>query len=110
MLSHPNIVKYYTCWFEESIEDSFYEESMILSSDNTLKSQSELISISNSSCSAKNLSFFIQMEFCENKTLSEFLEKIKGPIGGFVAFKMFTDLLRGLNEIHKNHIIHRDLK
>ena len=110
MLSHPNIVKYYTCWFEESTAESILDESYIFSNEGTVNSEIYGCSVNRSTSSENSLSLFIQMEFCENKTLSEFLEKIKGPVGSFVAFKIFNDILKGLREIHEKNIIHRDLK
>lgn len=85
-------------------------ESVAWSNDNTYLSQSSVSQTNKSTNDGPNLSFFIQMEFCENKTLSEFLEKIREPLGDFVAFKMFNDIFQGLQEIHKNNVVHRDLK
>ena len=108
-LSHPNIVKYYTCWFEELCEDNS-ASSETWSNDNTYVSEMSVAESSSNQQNFTHLSFYIQMEFCENKTLYDFIELIREPISGFIAFKIINDILKGLKEIHKNNIIHRDLK
>lgn len=109
-LSHPNIVKYYTCWFEEFQDNLDTDESSMMSGHYTWRSESDIHSVQRQAGAFGVLALFIQMEYCENKTLAEFLERTRGPLGGSVAFKMFNEILQGLHEIHANNIVHRDLK
>lgn len=145
--AHPNIVKYYSCWFEETEGDlessysewdgSLYEESIIednnvekqQSSQSTIKEiktkQSSFDSLINWQTNGKEsatnktykenkdkqqLSLFIQMEFCSNGTLHDFLQKRRQRTDPFIAFQVFEAILTGLRQIHSKHIIHRDLK
>lgn len=103
--SHPNIVKYYSCWFEN------HDETL----DNDLDSYTSLSSFDESNDSTSEsttnaLDLFIQMEYCANETLGDFLNKRRTSTSGLVAFKLFESTLNGLKRIHEKRIIHRDLK
>jgi serine/threonine protein kinase len=96
-LDEKLIVKYFDVWFENKYniinEKKIYE---------------------------KNLSFYIQMEFCD-KTLREIIEEIihdpnlctnqtLTQIGYYIASELFIELLECVQYLHKFKIIHRDLK
>ncbi|KAJ1963412.1 eukaryotic translation initiation factor 2-alpha kinase [Dipsacomyces acuminosporus] len=50
---------------------------------------------------------YIQMEYCENKTLNDL---IKEGIDEKECWRLFGQILEGLNHIHYSGVIHRDLK
>ncbi|KAJ2879751.1 eukaryotic translation initiation factor 2-alpha kinase [Coemansia aciculifera] len=50
---------------------------------------------------------YIQMEYCENKTLNDV---IKEGLSEKECWQMFGQILDGLNHIHQRGVIHRDLK
>jgi len=57
-----------------------------------------------------NVFFYIQMEYCGNETLHEFLQKRDKPLERKTIFLLFKQIALGVAHIHKNGIIHRDLK
>ncbi|KAH7118745.1 membrane-associated tyrosine [Dendryphion nanum] len=59
-----------------------------------------------------NNHLYIQMEFCENDTLSTFLctHGYKGYMDAFRVWKIALELSSGLKYIHDHNIIHLDLK
>ncbi|PIA15378.1 kinase-like protein [Coemansia reversa NRRL 1564] len=50
---------------------------------------------------------YIQMEYCENKTLSDL---IKEGLSEKECWRLFSQILEGLKHIHQCGVIHRDLK
>ncbi|PWA02729.1 hypothetical protein BB558_001109 [Smittium angustum] len=50
---------------------------------------------------------YIQMEYCENKTLSDLISE---GIDEKTSWRLFRQMLEGLAHIHKSGMIHRDLK
>ncbi|KAI7831059.1 hypothetical protein BX661DRAFT_170235 [Kickxella alabastrina] len=50
---------------------------------------------------------YIQMEYCENKTLNDL---IREGLDEKETWRMFGQILEGLNHIHQSGVIHRDLK
>ncbi|KAJ1992057.1 eukaryotic translation initiation factor 2-alpha kinase [Coemansia spiralis] len=55
----------------------------------------------------KNKILYIQMEYCENKTLNDL---IKEGLDEKECWKVFGQILEGLHHIHERGVIHRDLK
>ncbi|KAI3383242.1 hypothetical protein SNEBB_000243 [Seison nebaliae] len=53
---------------------------------------------------------YIQMEYCEKGTLKEMIEKNMFQNNSSLIFKIFRDILLGLEHIHNKGIIHRDVK
>lgn len=60
-----------------------------------------------SSTHDSHLMLYIQMEYCEKKTL---WDVIQAGIPLKESWRLFRQLLEGLNHIHKQGMIHRDLK
>ena len=48
--------------------------------------------------------------FIDGRTLSEHLEGNKGPLPAAMAMKVLRGIGEGLKYIHKEHVVHRDLK
>ncbi|KAL7889597.1 hypothetical protein AOLI_G00018550 [Acnodon oligacanthus] len=99
-LSHPNIVRYYTSWTEET---TFRSES------------SDSFSISNSSSGSASEYLYIQMEFCEGETLRKWIggrnsHPEKHPERRQDALQIMKQALEAVKYIHSKCIIHRDLK
>ncbi|XP_018595763.2 interferon-induced, double-stranded RNA-activated protein kinase isoform X1 [Scleropages formosus] len=95
-LRHPNIVQYFSSWKE----DTGYQ---IDSSESS--SQSE------SGSSVKYL--YIQMEFCDKGTLRLWINEQNTkvtPTRRNDALNIFRQVVQGVEEIHTNGLIHRDLK
>ena len=90
-LDHENVVRYYTCWYEEQ-EESFFRNRILAEDD-----------------SITGTLFFIQMEYCDGLSLKELLEQPK-RIEPKIVYHIFKQMLIGLENIHINGIIHRDLK
>ncbi|XP_014236745.1 serine/threonine-protein kinase nekl-2-like [Trichogramma pretiosum] len=54
--------------------------------------------------------FFILMEYATNGTLKNLLDKQKSPLTENDAMYLFAQVVLGVNHIHSNNILHRDLK
>ncbi|XP_071759475.2 interferon-induced, double-stranded RNA-activated protein kinase [Centroberyx gerrardi] len=97
---HANIVRYYTSW----IEDSDYKSDI---SDSYSNSQSS------SDSSAQYL--YIQMELCDKKTLRVWIDdknthQRDPPKRREESLSIIQQILNGVEYIHSNKHIHRDLK
>ncbi|KAJ2517559.1 eukaryotic translation initiation factor 2-alpha kinase [Coemansia sp. RSA 1939] len=57
--------------------------------------------------SRKSQILYIQMEYCENKTLSDV---IREGLDEKESWRLFGQILEGLHHIHERSVIHRDLK
>ncbi|XP_010144424.1 PREDICTED: interferon-induced, double-stranded RNA-activated protein kinase, partial [Buceros rhinoceros silvestris] len=89
-LEHENIVRYYSCW--EGCDHMIYPASR-------QKSHKKI------HC------FFIQMELCEQGPLENWIEKNRQDRKYYyMAQNKFLQILRGVEYIHSEGLIHRDLK
>jgi serine/threonine protein kinase len=112
-LNHRNIVNYFTCWFEDASQSFIKNMTESLNEDGDFTIQSNL-SNDFSAQSVQSLkpqaAMFIQMEHCEGGSLADWLIKKRDRLHRIEAFSLFDDIRKGLTEIHKANIIHRDLK
>ncbi|XP_060895372.1 interferon-induced, double-stranded RNA-activated protein kinase-like isoform X3 [Labrus mixtus] len=98
-LLHPNVVRYFTCWTEDSgyqWEDLVGRDSSFLSSNNS-----------------KFL--YIQMELCDTKTLKDWIqekntESLTDLKRGEQSLHIAEQIFSGVEYIHLKKKIHRDLK
>ncbi|KAA8583992.1 hypothetical protein FQN60_015200, partial [Etheostoma spectabile] len=105
-LHHSNIVRYYTCW----LEDSGYQ------GDNA----EDTCSSSESSMDYSFRYLYIKMELCDTKTLRVWIEErntqnVKKPLRASKRvderfIQLFLQLASGVEYIHSKMLIHRDLK
>ncbi|XP_035027720.1 interferon-induced, double-stranded RNA-activated protein kinase isoform X2 [Hippoglossus stenolepis] len=104
-LHHCNIVRYYTCW----TEDSSYQ--MDSTSDSSSGSQSS------GNSSVKYL--YIQMELCDTKTLRVWIDEkdtqnvkksLRDSKRREESQTIAKQIVSGVDYIHSNMLIHRDLK
>ncbi|XP_039594188.1 interferon-induced, double-stranded RNA-activated protein kinase-like isoform X2 [Polypterus senegalus] len=94
-LDHKNIVQYFTSWVSQEFPSNFPETST---------------SSSSSSSDPKNpkIYLFIQMKLYEKGNLETWMYENKRS--KIVAMNMFAQIVEGVEHIHSNNLIHRDLK
>nr|AQM74582.1 double-stranded RNA dependent protein kinase [Schizothorax richardsonii] len=98
--NNANIVRYYTCW----VEDTAYRHD-----------SSESYSFSDSGSDPGTKFLYIQMEFCEGDTLYAWIDKRNSSNVGYPerrtdAAKINRQVLKAVEYIHSKSLIHRDLK
>uniref|UniRef100_A0A3Q1EXF0 non-specific serine/threonine protein kinase n=1 Tax=Acanthochromis polyacanthus TaxID=80966 RepID=A0A3Q1EXF0_9TELE len=105
-LHHSNIVRYYTCWMEDS------EYQWDSTGDSSTTSQS-----STSKSSAQYL--YIQMELCDTRTLRVWIDErntqnVKKSLRDFRrredSLSIAQQIVSGVEYFHSKRLIHRDLK
>ncbi|KAM9466936.1 protein kinase containing Z-DNA binding domains [Clarias gariepinus] len=139
-LEHPNIVRYITCWpdsenwtdngnqlpntsgslsdivtFErsgpEKRDDDADEDDA--DEDDADEDDKDLEISGISSLSLNGSYLFIQMEFCEGGTLTSWIEDrnfMRKQRNTVETNKIFYEIIRGVEYIHSEKLIHRDLK
>lgn len=137
-IEHPNIVRYYSSWFQftnstldldadsknaEDLESKDYSQSIDPSSSTppsvipiSLHSipKSPEAAKSPNSVPQRPLSLFIQMELCDS-TLQEWIKDLNVETTSYRKIEekilhCFVDLLKGVQCIHMKGYIHRDIK
>uniref|UniRef100_A0A8C1H248 Protein kinase containing Z-DNA binding domains n=1 Tax=Cyprinus carpio carpio TaxID=630221 RepID=A0A8C1H248_CYPCA len=91
-LEHPNIVRYITSWHGPNIWTSNQQRNQVSNSRTYL---------------------FIQMEFCEGGTLTDWIQArnhMEKQRTTAEIHKIFSEIITGVEFIHANNLIHRDLK
>ncbi|XP_077438929.1 interferon-induced, double-stranded RNA-activated protein kinase [Vanacampus margaritifer] len=94
-LQHINIVRYYTCWMEDTAS----------------KCGSFAKSVANSSTRF----LYIQMELCDTKTLRKWIDEmntqnVKSSERRERSFEIVQQIVSGVECIHAKKLMHRDLK
>ncbi|XP_034537514.1 interferon-induced, double-stranded RNA-activated protein kinase isoform X2 [Notolabrus celidotus] len=104
-LNHSNIVRYYTCW----LEDSEYH----------WEGTADSFSSSQSTGNSEKKCLYIQMELCENRTLKEWIDEknMQNSKKSQRSFKrreeslcIALQIVGGVEYFHSMNFIHRDLK
>ncbi|XP_065152313.1 interferon-induced, double-stranded RNA-activated protein kinase-like [Paramisgurnus dabryanus] len=108
-LDHPNIVRYITCWQSSETWESYKDKSSQSSSDHDI---SDGVTSGTKSLDTTSRSLFIQMDFCEGGTLTAWIHernfmKKQRTTG---MYQIFYEIVSGVEYIHSNKLIHRDLK
>lgn len=118
-LNHKNIVRYYSSWIESiKINNAIKNCDNIIIEENT---NTQLVKFNNNSNDLNSFSsessdydeedydkfVFIQMELCK-QNLKEYLNVNK--LNNYKKQIICRQIINGLKYIHKNEIIHRDLK
>jgi serine/threonine protein kinase len=119
-LNHPNVVRYFASWIEYSrwspfpSSEEFTINDSLTYSTTSVEETSLCLERSSSQESLQNLSpewmLFIQMELC-GQTLAEYLQNRSSVDISLTEIQsIFMDLVLGLEYIHSQGCIHRDLK
>ncbi|XP_068597678.1 interferon-induced, double-stranded RNA-activated protein kinase-like [Brachionichthys hirsutus] len=103
-LHHCNIIRYFTCW----LEDSGYQWESSASSSGSSQSASD--------SSIKFL--YIQMELCDSRTLRLLIDENNQNVKKLLkdskrkeeSLKIFKQIVSGVEYVHSKKFIHRDLK
>eukprot|EP00079_Xenopus_tropicalis_P035964 XP_017949735.1 PREDICTED: eukaryotic translation initiation factor 2-alpha kinase 3 [Xenopus tropicalis] len=106
-LDHPNIVRYFNSW---TGMDYFLDTSSLSSSSSrTREDCSSDTRNSSSDTDGRNEYLYIQMEFCENGDLRNWIREMK-EVDKKNSLDIFWQIVKGVAYIHSQKLIHRDLK
>lgn len=106
-LNHKNIIRYYNAWIEYSNNENNEDELLDYDSSFSLENTQNSTNNDNKEI-ASNLSLYIQMELCE-LTLYDYIKQ-KGKLNKNNIDKIMGGLINGIEYLHSNGIIHRDIK
>ncbi|XP_052428248.1 interferon-induced, double-stranded RNA-activated protein kinase isoform X4 [Carassius gibelio] len=126
-LEHPNIVRYITCWPSSEDWTSNQEgnqESNTPGSSSDVETyeddddddddgDSDTSGVESLGVTDSGTYLFIQMEFCEGGTLTDWIKErnyLKKQRTMVEIHKIFYEIITGVEFIHANNLIHRDLK
>ncbi|XP_051945528.1 protein kinase containing Z-DNA binding domains isoform X2 [Xyrauchen texanus] len=116
-LDHPNIVRYMTCWTSSDNWTPNKDMSMASSSSDGVtferpsREQSDDVTsrMESLDLTAERMYLYIQMEFCEGGKLTEWIQK-RNLTEKQRTLEIFSEIVTGVEYIHSNNLIHRDLK
>ncbi|XP_017776444.1 PREDICTED: eIF-2-alpha kinase GCN2-like isoform X2 [Nicrophorus vespilloides] len=105
-LTHKYVVRYYSSWTEYTSEESDEESPFEGDDDDSEEDDSNDKDLAEYS---RRQYLYIQMEFCEKKTLSEAIQDglESDPR---TMWRFFKEIAMGLSFIHSKRLIHRDMK
>jgi len=109
-LQNNHIVRYYNTWvenYDNDIEKLLNGSNEYYNTNSNNSDFSDDIVFEDDDICKKYL--FIQMEYCEGKTLKEIIENNKN-ITEQEKWKYIIEILDALDYIHNNNLIHRDIK
>ncbi|TRY69833.1 hypothetical protein DNTS_012932 [Danionella cerebrum] len=116
-LNHPNIVQYITCWKDSANWIPNTCDSDTKSDDSRLDKDDEddddEDGVSEESINRSGTYLFIQMEYCDGGTLTSWIDTRNDSRSQRTPLeinKVFFDIICGVEHIHSEQLIHRDLK